>query len=105
MEKQRQIQSILGLRQNDPPNHNKGDPRKLHSYENIKARVAYNEVHHFEKKPRKSYSIENSEMNQLDLPMNEMMIITAQYKIVDRFKNPDDFTHIKMRFHVVLGKE
>lgn len=60
MEKQRQIQSILRHRQSDPPHLNKGDPKKLHSYENIEARVAYNEMHEFVKKPMNSYAIEKS---------------------------------------------
>lgn len=83
MKRQRQIQSILRLRQNDPLHLNKGDPNKLHNYEKIEARVAYNEMHELKKKPRKSYAIENSYMNQLDFPINGMMFITAQYKIVD----------------------
>ena len=33
------------------------------------------------------------------------MFITAQYKVSEKFENPDDYTHMKIRFHVVLGKE
>ena len=84
---------------------NKGDPRKLRSYENIKARVAYSDMHEFDKKPRKSYAIEICDMNQLDFPVNEMMFLTAQYKTVDQFKDKYDFIHMKLRFHAVLGKE
>ncbi|CAH1444082.1 unnamed protein product [Lactuca virosa] len=40
MEKQSHIQGILMLRASDPPRMNKGDPTRLHSYENIEARVA-----------------------------------------------------------------
>lgn len=68
MDKQRQIASIPRLRQNDPLHLNKGDPKKLHSYENIEASISFNEMYEFEKKPRKSYSIENSDLNQLDFP-------------------------------------
>ena len=79
MEKQRHIQSILKLRQNDPPTLNKGDPRKLHSYENIEAMVVHGEMHNFQKKPKKSYAIDNSDLNQLDFPINKMMYLTSQY--------------------------
>ena len=96
MEKQCHIQSILMLRVNDPPTINKGDPLKLHSYENIEARVAYNEMYEFENKPRKIYAIENSDMNQLDFHINEMMFLTTQYKVVNRFDNKDDFSHMKL---------
>ena len=51
MEKQRQIQSILRLRENDPPHMDKGDPKKLHNYENIEAKASYNHMYAFEKKP------------------------------------------------------
>lgn len=44
-------------------------------------------------------------MNQLDFLINEMMFITAQYKISEKFENADDYTHMKICFHVVLGKE
>lgn len=57
MEKQRQIQIIWRLRENDPPNIDKGDPKKLHSYEHIKARVSYNQMYAFKKKCRRSYFI------------------------------------------------
>ncbi|KAL7582500.1 hypothetical protein Lser_V15G44572 [Lactuca serriola] len=83
----------------------KGDPKKLYSYENIEARVSYNPMHFFEKKPKRSYSIENLDMSQLDFPVNEMMIITAQYKIIKKISNEDDFLHMKIRFHAVVVKE
>lgn len=62
-------------------------------------------MYDFEKKPRNSYAIENSDMNQLGFPVNEMMFLTAQYKIIDEFKDKDDFIQMKLRFHVVLGKD
>ena len=89
----------------DPPTINNGDPMKLHSYENIEARVSYSEMYEFEEKPRKSYAIENSYMNQLDFPINEMMFLTTQYKVVNICENRDDFSHMKLRFHAVLAKE
>ena len=62
-------------------------------------------MYEFEIKPRKSYAIKNSDMNQLDFPINEMMFFTAQYKVVNRFNNKDDFSLRKLRFHAVLGME
>ena len=59
----------------------------------------------FEKKPRKSYATSNSDMCQLDFPINEMMFITAQYKVSERFKDPDEYTYLKIQFHAVLGKD
>lgn len=61
-------------------------------------------MYEFEKKPRKSYAIENSDLNQLDFPINEMLFLSSQYKVVERFKKNEDFIHMKLRFHVVLGK-
>ena len=74
--KQQHIQSTLRLRQNDPPTLNKGDPRKLHSYENIEVVVVHGEMHDFEKKPKKSYADNNSNMNRLDFSNNKMMYLT-----------------------------
>lgn len=62
-------------------------------------------MHDFEKKPKKSYAIENSYTNQLDFSINEMMFINAQHQIVDKFENKEEFKHLKLRFLVVLGKE
>ena len=71
----------MRLCENDPPTMDKGDPKKLHSYENIEARESYNEMYAFENKPRKSDAIENTDMNQLVFSINEMMFITEQYEI------------------------
>lgn len=59
----------------------------------------------FEKKPKKSYSITNIDMKQLDFLVNEMMFIITQYNIVEKFDNEDDFILTKLRFHVVVRKE
>ena len=74
----------------DPPTMNKGDPAKLYSYETIESKVLGNHLYEFEKKPRKSYDVVNSDRSQLDFPMKEMMFITAQYKISENFENVDE---------------
>lgn len=75
MEKQIHIQSILRLRANDPPGLDKGDPTKVYHYENIEALVVSKEMHDFEKVPRRSYDIVNSNISQLDFPVNMMMFL------------------------------
>lgn len=52
MDRQRKIQSIIRLRENDPPGMGKGDPKKFYSYESIEARVAFNHMYAFENKPK-----------------------------------------------------
>ncbi|KAL7612549.1 hypothetical protein Lser_V15G06652 [Lactuca serriola] len=104
LERMRQVQSIMRQRASDPPSMNKGDPTKLYSYETIESKVVGREMYEFEKKPKRSYDIANSDNCQLDFPINEMLFITAQYKISEKFDNPDDYTHMKIRFHAVLGK-
>ena len=104
LERMRQVQSIMRQRASDPPLMNKGDPAKLYSYKTIESKVVGREMYEFEKKPKRSYDIANSDHCQLDFPINEMMFITAQYKISEKFDNPDDYTHMKIRFHAVLAK-
>ncbi|CAI9263336.1 unnamed protein product [Lactuca saligna] len=70
IEKQRKIQSILRQRANNPPGIDKGDTSKHFSYEYIEAQVLTGEMHDFEKIPKKSYPIENS-----DFPINKMMFM------------------------------
>ncbi|KAL7586161.1 hypothetical protein Lser_V15G40639 [Lactuca serriola] len=104
LERMRQVQSIMRQRASDPPSMNKGDPAKLYSYETIESKVVGREMYEFEKKPKRSYDIANSDHCQLDFPINEMLFITAQYKISEKFDNPDDYTHMKIRFHAILAK-
>ena len=47
----------------------------------------------------------NSDRCQLDFLINEMMFITAQYKISEKFENADEYTYMKIRFHAVLAKD
>ena len=75
MKKQREIQSILQQRANDPPGFDKGGPSKHFCYEYIEAQDFPGEKHDFEKIPKKSYAIENSDFNQLDFPINKMMFM------------------------------
>ncbi|XP_052619606.1 uncharacterized protein LOC128125976 [Lactuca sativa] len=105
MERLRQVQSIMRQRVSDPPTMNKGDPAKLYSYEIIESKVLGNHLYEFEKKPRKSYDVANSDRSQLDFPINEMMFITAQYKISEKLDNVDEYTYLKIRFHAVLAKD
>ena len=65
----------------------KGDPKKHYSYESIESKIALNRMYDFAKKPKKNYSIANTDMSQLDFPVNEMMFIMGQYKIVEKFDN------------------
>ncbi|KAL7607148.1 hypothetical protein Lser_V15G19426 [Lactuca serriola] len=104
LERMRQVQSIMRQRASDPPTMNKGDHAKLYSYETIESKVVGREMYEFEKKPKRSCDIANSDNCQLDFPINEMLFITAQYKISEKFDNHDDYIHMKIRFHVVLGK-
>lgn len=68
MEKQRQIQSILRQRENDPPGI--GDPIEHYCYEYIEVVVVTEEMHDFENVPKKSFAMENTNFNQLDFPIN-----------------------------------
>lgn len=61
-------------------------------------------MHKFAKVPNKSFDIENSYFNYLDFPINEIMFISSQYQIVDKFEEKEEFKKMKIRFHVVLGK-
>ncbi|KAL7617007.1 hypothetical protein Lser_V15G03290 [Lactuca serriola] len=105
MEKLRQVQSIMRQRANDPPTMNKGDPAKLYSYETIESKVMGSHLYEFEKKPRRSYDVANSDRCQLVFPINEMMFVTTRYKISEKFKNADEYISMKIRFHVVLAKD
>ena len=72
---------------------------------NIEAMVVYGEMHDFEKVPRKSYAIENTNLNQLHFPFNKMMFMAAQYQIIDKFKDKDEYNRLKIDFHAILGKK
>lgn len=51
----------MRLRESDPPGMEKGDPKKLYSYESIESRVAFNHMYAFENKSKISYSIANTD--------------------------------------------
>lgn len=104
-EKQRKIQSILSQRQSDPPGLEKGDPTKHYCYDTIKASIFSRVIHEFDKVPKKSYATENTDFNQLDFPMNEMMFMAAQYQIIDKFEDKEVYKRLMIRFHAVLGKK
>lgn len=102
MEKQRQIQSILRYRANDPPGMDKGDPIKHFCYENIEALVVTEEMHDFEKIPMKFFAIENTDFNKLNFSVNKMMFLSSQYQIADKIDR-EELRRMKFRIHVVLG--
>lgn len=62
-------------------------------------------MHDFGKFPKKSYEIENTDFNKLDIPISHMMFIYAQYQLIDKFDDKDVYKRLKLRFHVVLGKK
>lgn len=61
-------------------------------------------MHSFSKTPKKSYDIMNTDFNQLDFPINLMMILNDQFELANKFKDKDEFRCMKYRFHGVLGK-
>lgn len=105
MEKQRHINSILRQSQGDPLILEKGYPTKQYCYETIELIVSLGNIYEFEKIPKKSYEIENSDFNHLDLPINHMMFVSAQYQLVDKFDDKEEYKKLKLRLHTVLGKK
>lgn len=103
MERQRQINSILSQRVNNPPGLSKGYPKKHWCYERIEIAIL-GKNHEFLKRPKKSYDTENSKFNQLDFPINHLFFTSTQFKIVKNFNDKDEFKRLNIRFHVVLGK-
>ena len=61
-------------------------------------------MHDFRKAPKKSNDVENLDFNQLDFPINHMNYISLHHKLVDRFKDKEEYKRMKMRFHAILGK-
>lgn len=61
----KQLNGIMRIRVNGPPGPDKGDPNKVWCYETIDI-VDYSEVYAFEKRSKKRYPIEDSNLNQLD---------------------------------------
>lgn len=105
MERQRQIQSILRQWKGDPPGLEKGEPTKPYCYETIEQIVSLSNMHDFLKVPKKSYEIEILEFNQLDFPINHMTSISAQYQLIYKFEDKEEFKKLKLRFHAILGKK
>lgn len=61
-------------------------------------------MHDFEKIPKNSFDTENSDFNQLDFPFNKMMFMVAQYQIVYKYEDIEEYKWLKIWFHVFLGK-
>ena len=102
---QRQINSILRLRQSDPPGLNKGDSSKNWCYETIEQVFSSGMMHDFGKFLKKSYEIETSDFNQLAFPINHMMFIFARYQLIDKFEDKEEYKRLKLRFHAILGNK
>lgn len=64
----------------------------------------FDHIYSFEKIPKKSYVITNSDSSQLDFPMNDMMFIMSQFKAEVKCKDANEGKKLKIRFHAVLGK-
>lgn len=76
----------------------------LHSVIGIEEIVSFEKPEHFHKVPKKSYEAENSDFNQIDFPINHMMLMSSQYKLVDKFNYKEEYKRLKMSFLAVLGK-
>lgn len=77
IEKQRQINSISRQRQGDPPGLDKGDLTNQYYYETIEKIVSLRNMYDFEKVPKKSFDIINTNFNQQDIPINQMIFISS----------------------------
>ena len=71
----RHVQSIMRQRALDGSNVDKGDPSKVFNYETIESRVMFDHMYSFEKIPKKSFVVTNTDFGQLDFPINEMMFV------------------------------
>ena len=61
-ERLKQLNNIMRMRVNDPPGLHKGDPNKVQCYEMIESETC-GQVDDFDKRPRKSYAIEDVDFN------------------------------------------
>lgn len=104
IEKQRQIQSILDQRENDPPGMEKGDRTKHYCPKYIEATTVTEEMDDFEKVLKKTFATENTDYNQLNFLINKMMFLSSQYQIAKKF-DEEEFKRMKYRFHAVPGKK
>lgn len=58
----------------------------------------------FKKSQRRATTLENSDFNQLDFPINNMLFTSSQFKIRDKFNDMEEFKKLKIRFNAILGK-
>lgn len=89
--------------ENDPPGLNKGDLNKHWCYETIEIAVS-KKNDEFRKKRNQSIKIEIFDFNQLDFPINRMLFTYPQFKVVDNFKDQNQYKNLKIRFHDILAK-
>lgn len=69
----------------DPPCLKKAGPCKQYCYETVEQTVSSENIHDFEKIPKRSYEIKITNFNQLDFSINHMMFAAAQYHLIDKF--------------------
>lgn len=55
-------------------------------------------------KLKNSYDVEDIEFNQVDFPVKYLLFVFPQVKVVECYKDKDEFKKMKIRFHVVLRK-
>ena len=104
VERMRHVQSIMRQRALDNSKVDKGDPSKVYNYETIESRVMFDHMYSFEKVPKKSYVVTNTDFGQLDFPVNEMMFVMPQFKAEMKSLETEEGKKMKIRFHAVLAK-
>lgn len=95
IEKMKQLNSIMRIRANDPRGLGKVDPNKVWCYETIE-NVAYVEVNEFDKQPKKTYALKDSNFNKLDFPFNHSMFTFNQFKFSENFHDTKEYKSMKM---------
>ncbi|KAL7610158.1 hypothetical protein Lser_V15G11463 [Lactuca serriola] len=104
VERMRHVESIMRQRALEGLNVDKGDPSKVFNYETIESRVMFDHMYSFEKIPKKSYVVTNTDYGQLDFPINEMMFVMPQFKAESKNMDVKEGNKMKIRFHAVLAK-
>lgn len=67
--------------------------------------LAFCDVQEFEKEPKGSYSIDNTLVNQIDLPMCYVMFRFQQFILPCNFEETPAHKHMKIRFHANLAQD
>ena len=98
------MESIMRQRALEGSNVDKGDPLKLFNYETLDSRVMFDHMYSFQKIPKKSFVVTNTDYGQLDFPINEMMFVMPQFKAETKSMDVEEGKKMKIRFHAVLAK-